>query len=299
MSKSRRPKIGLALGSGSARGLAHIGVLKMLEKNQVPIDLISGSSIGALIGGIYAATGTFKKLERIAKGITKRKLLFLIDPLLKAPGLLKGKKVEKVIDSWVEGKKFKDLKIPFVAVATDLKTGQEVLLKSGKVSTAIRASISIPGIFNPVKIGNNWLIDGGVVSPIPASVVKQMGADIVIAVNLNARFSYDPINRLKQGITSSTSKEKLSLVDIVTQTIDIMEYKIIQSNLKEADVVITPKVNDISWAEYYNASKIIKLGEQATLKIIPKLKKIPWLKKIMETKTPKSLTEYILDFLEL
>ena len=149
MAKSKRPKIGLALGSGGSRGLAHIGVIKALEENNIPIDFIAGSSIGAMAGGFYAAGLSIKKMEEISLETNWRRMFSLVDPHLKQ-GLISGEKVKTFIEGYVDGKKIEDCKIPFVAVATDLKTGEIVILNKGEMAQAIRASISIPLVFKPV-----------------------------------------------------------------------------------------------------------------------------------------------------
>lgn len=187
-------KIGLALGSGSARGLAHVGVIMALEAYNIPIDIIAGTSIGSVIGGLYASGATIRQLEEVALSIKKSKTLFLIDPVFPHSGLISGDRIEKMLNQFgIKDKTFDDLKIPFAAVATDVESGAEVILNQGKVIDAIRASISIPGIFTPVKYQDYYLVDGGVVDPVPVDVVKMMGADIIIAVNLAKISPYNAV----------------------------------------------------------------------------------------------------------
>jgi len=192
--KKRGLKIGLALGSGSARGLAHVGVIMALEAYNIPIDIISGTSIGSVIGSLYASGATVRQLEEVALSIKKSKTLFMIDPVFPHSGLISGDRIEKMLNQFaIKDKTFDDLKIPFAAVATDVESGAEVILNQGKVIDAVRASISIPGIFTPVKYQDYYLVDGGVVDPVPVDVVKMMGADIIIAVSLAKISPYNAI----------------------------------------------------------------------------------------------------------
>jgi len=192
--KNKGLKIGLALGSGSARGLAHVGVILALEAYNIPIDIIAGTSIGSVIGGLYASGATTRQLEEVALSIKKSKTLFLIDPVFPHSGLISGDRIEKMLNQFaIKDKTFDDLKIPFAAVATDVESGAEVILNQGKVMDAVRASISIPGIFTPVKYQDYYLVDGGVVDPVPVDVVKMMGADIIIAVSLAKTSPYNAV----------------------------------------------------------------------------------------------------------
>jgi len=183
--KKKGLKIGLALGGGSARGLAHVGVILALEAYNIPIDIIAGTSIGSIIGGLYASGATIEQLEEVALSIKKSKTLFLIDPVFPHSGLISGDRIEKMLNQFaIKDKTFDDLKIPFAAVATEIENGAEVIINQGKLIDAVRASISIPGIFTPVKYQDYYLVDGGVVNPVPVDVVQMMGADIIIAVSL-------------------------------------------------------------------------------------------------------------------
>ena len=176
---------GLALGGGSARGLAHVGVILALEAYDIPIDIIAGTSIGSVIGSLYASGATIKELEETALSIKKSKTLFMIDPAFPHSGLIGGDRIEKMLNQFaLKNLTFNDLNIPFAAVATEIESGAEVIINQGKVIDAVRASISIPGIFTPVKYQDYYLVDGGVVNPVPVNVAKMMGADIIIAVSL-------------------------------------------------------------------------------------------------------------------
>jgi NTE family protein len=179
------PKVGLALSGGAARGLAHIGVLKALEEESIPIDMISGTSAGALVGACYAKEKNAKALEELALGIDWRKLAHLIDLnlILLWKGFVQGQKVKSFLSSIIGDVKFKDLAIPLAVVAADVDSMEEIIIKEDSVIEAVRASIPQPVIFTPVKWKNRFLIDGGVVNPLPADVVRNMGAEVVIAVN--------------------------------------------------------------------------------------------------------------------
>ncbi|MBU0479155.1 patatin-like phospholipase family protein [bacterium] len=182
----KKTKIGLALGGGAARGLAHIGVLKALVENNVPVDMIAGTSIGALVGACFAKDGEINTLEEIILNIDWRQLALLLDPnlaLLKK-GFIHGEKIKELLRSIIGDIEFKDLKIPLRVIATDVITGEEVVIDSGSVAEAVRASISIPVIFTPVKFENKFLVDGGIVNPVPVNIVRNMGAKLVIACNV-------------------------------------------------------------------------------------------------------------------
>ncbi len=262
------PTIGLALGSGGARGLAHIGVIKVLEKNNIPIDFIAGSSIGAMIGGIYAVTKDIGKIEKIALSNTWHQVLKLIlDPSIKG-GLISGQKIEAFIQKQIGHISFNKLKIPFVATATDLKTGRPVVLKTGRVSSAIKASISIPLIFKPVKKGDQLLVDSGFSQPVPVKAVRAMGAKMVIAVNLGARYSF-------KGDTQNPGYY-MTLIN----TLNLVHHLLSKQDVKTADLVVNPRVEIsglIGWRDFIkkqNSQKLILAGERVMNDSLPQLKKI-------------------------
>ena len=179
-----KKKVGIALGSGSARGWAHIGVLKALDEAAIKIDFISGTSIGALVGAVYAVDG-IEKLESFAKKITWKTIISYIDPILPRTGMISGKRISKLLKEYFGERKIETLEIPFTAISTNILTGNEVKTGSGRLVDAVRASISIPGIFAPFADDGRYLVDGGIVNPLPVDSVIEMGADIVIGVNLN------------------------------------------------------------------------------------------------------------------
>ena len=186
----RKPqKIGLALSGGAARGLAHIGVLKALEEQAVPINMITGTSTGSVIGAYFAKEGEIAGLEEIALGVEWRQLTHLLDPnlVLLRKGFIQGQRIEELLFSIIGDVEFKDLKIPFAVVATDVSTSEEIVITEGSVIRAVRASISLPVIFTPVKFKGRFLADGGIVNPVPVDVLKNMGASFIIAVNVNPK----------------------------------------------------------------------------------------------------------------
>lgn len=181
----KKRKVGIALGSGAARGLASIGVLEALKELGVEVDLIGGTSMGALVG-VFAAAGALKTLKEVVERTDwKRLFSFFSDVVIPRDGLIDGKRIEAFIKKYTGEKNIEDLKVPLKVVATDILTGEEILIGNGLALEAIRASISIPGIFAPVKRGERYLVDGALVNPVPVSVVKEMGAQVVIAVDVN------------------------------------------------------------------------------------------------------------------
>jgi len=268
MHKSKRTKIGLALGSGGVRGLAHIGVIKVLSANNIPIDYIAGSSIGAMVGAYYAATRDVDKLEGVALSNTWRTSLSLLDPTWRG-GLVKGNKVEQMITGWFKEISFNSLKIPLTVVATDLISGQEVNFCEGDIIKAIRGSVSVPIIFKPIKYKQYLLADGGLSNPLPDNVVRNMGADIVIAVNLE-----------KSYMANGFQKDDLSLIKVSLRSINVMRHHLAQYSLKTADVVIEPRVSEdgiIGWDKFFDnkkAKRVIELGEEAAIEALPEIKKL-------------------------
>ncbi len=179
-----KQKVGLALGSGSARGLAHIGVIRALEEAGIKIDYVAGTSIGALIGSVYAS-GKLDALEKVYLGFDWKKVAYFFDVTFPKSGLIDGKKVSDFVREYIHAEEIEHLLLPFRAVAADIYTGEEVILDQGDVIEAVRASISVPGIFTPVRKNGQVLVDGGLVNPVPVSTARAMGADFIIAVDLN------------------------------------------------------------------------------------------------------------------
>jgi len=262
MAKSKQPKIGLALGSGGPKGLSHIGIIKVLEKNNIPIDFIAGVSIGSVVGGFYAYTKNIEKIEEIALSNNWRHTLSLFfDPSL-SQGLINGRKIKIFIENIIGKIHFKDLKIPFSVVTTDIKTGKAVIMDKGEVATAIRASSSIPLIFKPVKLGNSLLVDGGLSIPVPAGVVRGMGADIVIAVNLDADYFSD------------IQDSNFGFYRIANNSIKLLRYNLSSSNIRDADIIINPKVGKVGWNKFIDSKSVILAGEEAMQLSILQLKEL-------------------------
>jgi NTE family protein len=199
-------KVGLALGSGSARGWAHIGVIKALTEAGIRVDYLAGASVGAVVGAVYAS-GKIGALENVVLQFDWKQIVSFLDVVFPKSGLIDGNKVADFVRSHVVPGNIEDLTLPFCAVSTDLATGSEVVIQEGDVIEAVRASISVPGIFTPVKKGDMVLVDGGLVNPVPVSVVREMGADFVIAVDLN----HDIIGKKGVGKDSVFGSEKISL----------------------------------------------------------------------------------------
>ncbi len=260
-----RKKVGLVLGSGGARGLAHIGVIKILEENHISIDYIVGSSIGAFIGAAYASTKDIEKIETAFMATDwKRILKFSSDFAPFSGGLIKGEHIKNFAKNSLDiSKTFNDLKIPFKAIATNIETGQAEILESGDLIDAIRASVSLPGIFKPVKIKDKILIDGGLSNPVPSDIVKQMGADVIIAVDLDIK-SY-PQEAKKNGS---------NIVNNLINSVHIMQKNLAAYSGQSADIVIQPKINDILWIQFHKTAPLINAGKLAAEQQLVNIKKI-------------------------
>ncbi|MBD1379907.1 patatin-like phospholipase family protein [Metabacillus arenae] len=250
------PKVGLALGSGGARGFAHLGVLKVLEDENIPVHMIAGSSMGALVGSFYASGQSVESLYQIAKAF-KRK--FYLDFTVPKMGFISGNRAKEVIRLFTHGKTIEQLELPLAVIATDLYDGKKVVFQKGPLAEAVRASISIPGIFVPEKINGRLLVDGGVVDRVPVSVVKEMGADIVIAVD---------VSRVKQ------MEEITSIFDVIMQSIDIMQDELVHHREIASDVMIRPYLEKYSSRAFTNIEEIIELGEKEAKLHIDKIKQL-------------------------
>jgi NTE family protein len=269
--KKNEKKIGLALGSGGVKGLAHIGVIKTLIKNDIPIDFIAGASVGSLIGAGYAAYGDIEKIEEIILGTNWRYALSLLDPAWKG-GIIKGKKVKKLLKQWLPDITFSDLKIPLTVIATDIFTGKKINLNKGDLISAIMASSAVPPVFKPVEFEDKILVDGGLSNPVPADIAKKMGSDIVIAVNLDSgRFNGNSTNSHKKSA-------EISLTKVSIRALNIMRFYLSEKYLDMADITIEPFVPEIGligWNKFFDHSqveKIIKTGEDAANDALPKIR---------------------------
>lgn len=246
-----RPKIGLALGSGGSRGYAHIGVLKALTKANVPIDYIAGSSMGALVGVLYGSGYPPDLLEKLAIHFRRK---YIFDFTVPKMGFIKGEKAKELVRMLVQNKLLEDLYPKVYVVATDLHKGERVVFSEGDVAQAVRASIAIPGIFMPEKIEGTLYVDGGVIDRVPVSVVKSMGADIVLGADVSY-FNSTP------AITS--------IYDVIMQSMDIMEKEMMTYREKHSDIMIRPMLNKYNATQFTEAREIIEQGKLETEKHVP------------------------------
>lgn len=251
-----RPKVGLALGSGGARGFAHLGVIKVLVEEGIPIDLIAGSSMGAMVACFY---GAGIEMEQLYKLSTSFKRKYYLDFTVPKMGFIAGKRVKELIRIFTKGKNIEELNIPVGVVATDLMTGEKIVFKEGPIADAVRASIAIPGIFVPEKWNGRILVDGGVIDRIPVSVVKEMGADIVIAID---------VSQVKRN------EEISSIYDVIMQSIDIMQKELVSNREFASDIMIRPKVDMYSSRAFTNIKEIIEIGENEARKEIDNIKRV-------------------------
>jgi NTE family protein len=295
-----RPRIGLALGSGMARGWAHIGVVRALERHGIQPDIIAGTSIGALVGGIYLA-GRIQPLEDWARALTRLRLVSYMDFGMRTGGFLGGHRLFDLIRSHLGAMLISDLPRPFVAVATDLVTGHEVWLRHEPLVDAMRASISLPGIFEPCRLDGRWLVDGALVNPVPVSVCQALGAQMTIAVNLNGdligksrRSSLlQALGQLETHGTASPvepppsplrmalgrrrrrpERNRPNLFNVMVSTVNIVQDRITRSRLAgdPPDVHIMPRLGHIGLVEFDRTDEIIAEGDAAVERIMPEIK---------------------------
>jgi NTE family protein len=266
MAKKIFPKIGLALGGGGSRGYAHIGVLKILEQNNIPIDFIAGTSAGALVGAMYAFSKNSEQVEKAAVNNDLSKLLTLAMDFSFEKGMIKGEKTKQFLSQILEKSSFDSLKIPFKAVATDFDTAEEVVIKEGDIASAVQASATFPLVFKPVKLMDRNLWDGGMSNPVPADTVKAMGADIVIAVNLYNKTAFDSGKKTKDGI-----------YEVAAKAIESLQYNLSKECIKSADIIIEPKITGLGFLGLDRFLKgrgegIILEGEKTAVEVLPKIK---------------------------
>lgn len=247
-------KIGLALGGGAAKGFAHIGVIKMLEASGIHPDVVAGTSAGSVVGALYASGMDAFQMQQVAFGLDEAKIR---DVRLFSGGLVQGKALEDYVNQQVDRQPMERLKLPFAAVATELETGRRTVFVRGNTGEAVRASCSVPGVFEPVAIGGRHYVDGGVVSPIPVDAARQLGADFVIAVDISAR----PDGGNPQG-----------MLNIVGQSITIMGRQLARQEIARADVVIRPDLSGIGPADFEQKNLAILAGEKAALAAIPEIR---------------------------
>jgi NTE family protein len=250
-----RPRIGLALGGGFARGIAHIGVLRVLEQNGIPIDCISGTSVGALIAAAYASGVPLEVMERKAivtqfKDFARWTVSWM--------GLATNERLENYLGYFTETKRFEELRIPLAIAATDLNSGAAVYFTSGLIGPALRASCAYPGLFLPVEHQGMTLVDGFVAAPVPVSAARQLGADIVIAVYLE----------------SSSDQKPRSVADVIGRSFAIIQGHANIRWLQEADVLIEPDVKKIVWDDFRRSPELIAAGEEAARAALPRIRAV-------------------------
>lgn len=291
----KKLSLGLALGCGMARGFAHIGVLKALEQTGISVDFIAGSSMGALIGAAYATGYPVAEMEVQANKFGLKKFAAMAYPSFSRSGILDGKKIEKVLYPFIGDKTFEDCRIPINIVSTDICTGSEVIFSSGPLIPAIRASASSPGLFSPMKYNDMFLVDGGLINPVPANIVKRMGADIIIAVDVTRSVkSYTRFMRNKRGekkkndaktsdkwTPSSSFYDRIkpwqpNIIDILLQTVYIAEEKIAHAQLHDIpiDIVLSPDFGHITMFDFNKSAEIISAGAQSAAAVLDKLKNL-------------------------
>lgn len=252
-------KIGLALGGGAARGFAHIGVIKVLEAQGIVPDIVVGTSAGSLVGALYAAGNNGFALHRLALDMDEAAISDWSVPLFaKASGVLKGEALQNYVNKTINNIPLEKLKIPFGAVATDLNSGSPILFQRGNAGIAVRASSAVPSVFQPVKIGSHSYVDGGLVAPVPVRFAREMGADFVIAVNISS-----------QPDTQSAA----SSLDVVLQSFAIMGQSINRQELKDADIVINPKLGNMKGNDFNGRNLAILAGEQAANEVLAEIKR--------------------------
>jgi len=261
-------KIGITLGAGAARGWAHIGVLRALEHAGIKPHIVCGTSIGAMIGALYA-DDRLDEIEAWVNTLTWKKVMRFFD-IGFGGGLLKGARVIAFLHQHFGDKQIKDLARPFGAVATDLKTGHEVWLRDGTVTHAVRASIALPGLFTPWAENGQWLVDGALVNPVPVSLCRAMGAQFVIAVDLSSPLVGPPV---AQASAEKAAERMPGMAEIVMNSINIMSTRITRSRLagEPADVVIMPRLGKFGLLDYHHAAEAIAEGREATDILTPQI----------------------------
>ena len=300
-SRARRrgqPLIGLALGAGAARGWSHIGVLRELAEQGIHPDIIAGTSIGAVVGGCYAA-GRLDAIEAFARSLTRRRVFTLMDLSFSGASLITGERLKAALEQELDSFSIEELPIPFAAVATEVGTGHEVWLQQGALAHAIRASYALPGIFEPVRVGDRWLFDGALVNPVPVTVCRALGAEFVIAVNVTAdtmyraRVIHDAASAKKAAEEGPFGeKSDFSFVDrilpryfdrqrgdapnVATAMIDafnIIQDRILRSRLAgdPPDATITARMEDIGMFDFHKADQLINVGRSAAKRALPNI----------------------------
>jgi len=256
MSILRRKRLGLALGGGGARGLAHIGVLKVLEEEGLKADFVAGTSVGSLIGALYCCGYAWRELYELARSTDWHDLVTITVPRL---GLVNGRKLERLVARLTGGRTLERLPIPFRAVAVDIAAGEVVVLREGPVSRAVRASSSIPGIFEPVDWEGRLLVDGGLLDNVPSGVVREMGAEVVVAVNLSGE-------RVK-------TRPPENILDMMFYSLEVLIHGQGQRGTAAADVPVVPDLSGFSYVSLGRLEEMVERGEAAMRAALPALRR--------------------------
>ena len=252
----RRPRLGLALGGGAARGFAHVGVLQVLEEAGIRPDLVVGTSAGSFVAAMYASGKTPAQLQRMAETMDEAVFTDWTVPLL-GRGMMRGDALARYVNGQVSTRQIEDFKLPLGIVATDLQSGQGVLFQRGDVGTAVRASSAVPSVFEPVRIQGREYVDGGLVSPVPVRYARQMGAELVLAVDISSAPEY--------GRTGD-------MFQILMQTFTIMGKSINTFELREAEVVVRPALGQVGSADFSARRRSIEAGRAAMQQALPRLR---------------------------
>ncbi len=254
----KKVRVGLALGGGAARGFAHIGVIKALEAQGIYPEIVVGTSAGSVVGALYAAGNNGFELQKIAMEMDESTISDWAIPFFSdSSGVLKGDALQSYVNKALGYRPMEKLKLKFGAVATDLQTGQPILFQRGNTGQAVRASSSVPGVFQPVKIGKKSYVDGGLVAPVPVRFVREMGADFIIAVNISSQ---------------TDAQSAVSSLEVLLQTFAIMGQRLNSFELKDADVVIQPALGKMGGNDFAGRNLAILAGEQAAAAVMPQIK---------------------------
>ncbi len=306
-----RLKIGIALGGGAARGWSHIGVLRVLSEAGIEPDVIAGSSIGAVVGGCYAA-GKLDDLEGFARGLTKRRVLGLLDFHIGASGLIAGHRLKRLLEVDLGGLRIEDLSRSFAAIATELGTGHEVWLTKGPLVQAVNASYALPGIIDPVRIGGRLLMDGALINPVPVTTARALGADLVVCVNLNGDLKlrgttiqslephpedeeedemveavieeprrwglFGPVRGAADRVRNRPARPRIGpgVASVMIDAFNITQDRISRSRLAgdPPDLMVSPKLGAVGLFEFHRAAEVIDLGAQAARRMLPDLQEL-------------------------
>jgi NTE family protein len=252
-------RVALVLGGGAARGFAHVGVLRVLEEERIPIDLVVGTSVGSLVGALYADGRGARELEAIARDLDRDDFFdFGLRPALLGTGLASGDRLERWTAGHLRARNIEQLALPFAAVATDLDDGSVVVLRRGDVARAVRASSAIPGVFEPVELGGKLLVDGGVVANLPVRIARQLGATVVIAVDVTA-------------LTGKADPD--TFVEVVMRAITILGHEGVAESARAADVLVAPAVGDVGLLDFDAKDRAIAAGAAAARARLPDIRK--------------------------